>query len=133
MEKLLNGLAKPEKMAVKAVDAAAPLLQEELKRQIRSVADRQDKNGKPYSTGELAASIGLTKAKENTYGVFAVAKPEGVDSKGLRNVEKMAYLEHGVAAHGQLPRPVRQKTVNAVEEKCEKIMQDVIYKEVDQL
>lgn len=126
-------LEHPEKMAKKAVNKAVPILEKSLKAQIESAANREDSRGKPYSTGELAASICSTAAKENDLGVFAVVKPEGTDSKGLRNVEKLAYLEYGVAAHGQLPHPVRQKAVNAAESECEEIMRKVIYEEMDKL
>lgn len=126
-------LEHPEKIAAKAVDKAAPVLEKALKSEIQSAANRKDARGKPYSTGELAESIGRTKARENDLGVFAVVKPEGTDSKGLRNVEKLAYLEYGVAAHGQLPHPVRQKAVSAAEDECEMIMKKVIYEEVDKL
>ena len=100
LDSMLRKLAKPEIMAIKAVDAAAPVLEEALRNEIKKAADRKDSNGKPYSTGELAASIGRTKAQENKYGVYSVVKPGGTDSKGVRNVEKMAYLEYGVAARG---------------------------------
>lgn len=133
LEKFLVKLAEPTKMAIKAVDAAAPVLEESFKAEVRKAANRKDKNGKPYSTGELVNSIKRTKAKENHLGVFSVVKADGEDSKGLRNVEKLAYLEYGVASHGQAPHPVRQKAVNSAEAECAEIMQEVIYKEVDKL
>lgn len=133
LESSFKKLLQPEKMAIKAVDKAAPVLEKSLKTQIERAANRTDARGKPYATGELAASVGSTKAKENDLGVFAVVKPEGTDSKGVRNAEKLAYLEYGVASHGQLPHPVRQPAVSAVEAKCEEIMRDVIYEEVDRL
>lgn len=126
-------LEHPEKIAIKAVDKAAPVLEESFRSEIRKAADRTDKKGRPYSTGELAASVYRTEAKENHLGVFSVVKVEGTDSKGVRNVEKLAYLEYGVASKGQDPHPVRQKANNAAEEECVKIMQEVIYEEVDKL
>lgn len=133
LESMLSKLMEPTKMAVKAVDAAAPVLEESLRSEIRKAANRTDEKGYPYSTGELAASIHRTEAKENHLGVFSVVKADGTDSKGLRNVEKLAYLEYGVASRGQVPRPVRQKAVNSAEEECIRIMQEVIYEEVDKL
>ena len=126
-------LEHPEKIAIKAVDKASPVLEKSLRSEIEKAANRIDARGKPYSTGELAASIERTKARENDLGVFAVVKPEGTDSKGLRNVEKLAYLEYGVASKGQVAHPVRQKANNAAEEECVKIMQEVVYEEVDKL
>lgn len=133
LDQFFAELKHPEKMAKKAVDAASTVLENSLKTEIKRAANRKDADGKPYSTGELAASINSTKAKENHLGVYAVVKPEGIDSRGVRNVEKLAYLEYGVASHGQLPHPVRQKAVNAAEEECEQIMRDVIYREVGRL
>lgn len=133
LESMFSKLMEPTKMAIKAVDAAAPVLEESFRSEIRKAADRTDKKGRPYSTGELAASVHRTEAKENHLGVFSVAKVEGTDSKGVRNVEKLAYLEYGVASKGQVPHPVRQKAINAAEEECVKIMQEVIYEEVDKL
>ena len=133
LEKFLKKLTEPTTMAIKAVDEASPVLEDSLKSEIRKAANRTDDKGRPYSTGELAASIHRTKAKENHLGVFSVVKADGTDSKGLRNVEKMAYLEYGVASHGQAPHPVRQKAINSAEAECVKIMENVIYKEVDKL
>ncbi len=133
LESYLDKLAKPEKMAIKAVDAAAPILKKSLQAEIRGTANRTDANGKPYSKGELEASIGIRPAEKNDRGVFSVVRPYGEDSKGMRNAEKLAYLEHGVKVHGQAPHPVRQKAINTAEAGCEKTMRDVIYGEVDKL
>lgn len=133
LERTLKKLAKPEKMAIKAVDAAAPVLEKSLKREVDAATTRRDKNGKPYSTGELSKSIGRTKAKENEMGVFAAVLPMGTDSRGMRNAEKLAYLEYGVKSHGQEPRPVRQKAVNSAKDECIKVMEEVVSSEVDKL
>ena len=53
VEEMLNKLANPYEMAEKAVNKAAPIVEKNLKTQIRSAANRRDKYGKPYSTGEL--------------------------------------------------------------------------------
>lgn len=133
LDKMLGKLAHPEAMAIRAVDAAVPVIEKNLKAGIASAANRVDGRGRPYSTGELAASVEATDARENAYGVFSAVRPTGVDSKGMRNAEKMAYLEYGVASHGQAPRPVRQKVIQESEAECVKIMQDVIDKAVDDL
>lgn len=125
LEKFLNALAEPSKMAIKAVDKAAPVLAREVKKRI----PRSGKNRE-----HLADHIETTKAKENQMGVFAVVKPEnGADSSGTRYVERMAYLEYGVAAHGQRPHPVRAPAIEAARKECERIMQETIYEEVDKL
>ena len=120
------------RMAIKAVDAATPTLKESLKKRIKAAANRKDKKGRPYSKGDLANSVISTKAKINQYGVFAAVLVRGKDRKGMRNAEKLAYLEYGVQGK-QEPRPVLQKAVNDVEGKCISIMEDIIEEEVDKM
>lgn len=132
LDSFLSKLAKPEAMAIKAVNTAAPVLEKNLKSEVRKAANRTDENGKSYSTGELEKSISTTKAKENVYGVFAAVRPTGTDKKGMRNAEKMAYLEYGTS-RGQLPHPVRQKAIHAAAEECEQIMKKVVYEEIEKL
>lgn len=133
LEKFLGELAKPGKMAAEAVDAAAPIAEKRLKAEIAKAANRRDARGKPYSTGELAASVGRTKTKDNSRGVYSVVMPMGTDKRGLRNAEKMAYLEYGVKSRGQAPHPVRQRTVNAVEAECRRAMEEAVCREVDRI
>lgn len=131
VEEMLNKLANPCEMAEKAVNKAAPIVEKNLKTQIRSAANRRDKYGKPYSTGELEASIAATNARDNSLGVFAVVKPNGTDK--IRNAEKMGYLEYGVRSHGQEPRPVRAAAVAQSENAVMQVMEEVIGAEVDKL
>ena len=133
LETLLSRLASPTKMAIKAVDAAAPVLEKSLRSEIQKATGKEHKRGKNYQSGSLAASIQRTKTKENSLGVFSVVKAEGKDSKGVRNVEKLAYLEYGVASKGQKASPVRQKAINRAEAECESIIRKTIYAEVDAL
>lgn len=125
LEKMLKKLQEPEKMAIKAVDAASPVLE----RAFKSAVEGATKGG----TGELAASIESTSARQNEYGVFAAVRPTGTDSKGVRNGAKMAYLEYGVKSHNQPPRPVRAAAVAAAQGECLKIIQEVIEAEVGNL
>lgn len=131
VEEMLNKLANPCEMAEKAVNKAAPIVEKNLKTQIRSAANRRDKYGKPYSTGELEASIAATNARDNSLGVFAVVKPNGTDK--IRNAEKMGYLEYGVRSHGQEPRPVRAAAVAQSKNAVMQVMEEVIGAEVDKL
>ncbi len=133
VEKMFEKLSNPYEMAEKAVNKAAPIVEKNLKAQIRSVANRTDKNGKPYSTHALENSIKATNAKENSLGVYAVVKPNGTDKNGLRNAEKMGYLEYGVRSHGQEPRPVRSAAVAKSESAVLQIIEAVIEAEVDKL
>lgn len=109
--------------ADKMLNAAAPILRENLKRNIKTAAVRG------YATGELAGSIAAFRARQNKYGHFTVIAPVGKDKKGVRNAEKLAYLEYGVDGR-QRPNPVMQKTVNESRTACLEKMQEVFNAEV---
>lgn len=134
LEKFLGRLAEPTKMAIKAVNAAAPILEESLRTEISGAANRG------YATGELAASVSATKAKENQYGVYSVVKPVGTKKrKGkngkeyeIRYAEELAYLEYGTK-NGQKSHPVRQKAINRAEAKCEAVIEKEIADAVEKL
>lgn len=115
LEKELNKIADGERIACEAIDAAAPTLEKTLENEIKSVTTQE------YSTGDLAKSIKATKAKVNRYGCFAAVKPTGTDSKGVRNGEKMAYMEYGTSK--QEPKPVLRKVISKSEKECLDLMQ----------
>lgn len=115
LEKELDKVADADMIACKAIDAATPTLEKTLKNEIESVTTQE------YSTGDLAKSIKATEAKVNGYGCFAAVKPTGTDSKGVRNGEKMAYMEYGTSK--QEPKPVLRKAINKSEKECLDIMQ----------
>lgn len=126
----LNKLAEPTKMAIKAVNAAAPVLEDSFKASIESSANRG------YATGGLAGAVNKTPAKENALGVYSVVKVDGTNERGLRYVEELAYLEYGVKrknGKSQEPRPVRQKAINLAQKKCEKIIEEEISAAVDKI
>lgn len=115
LEKELDKAADADMIACKAIDAATPTLEKTLKNEIKSVTTQE------YSTGDLAKSIKATKAKVNGYGCFAAVKPTGTDSKGVRNGEKMAYMEYGTSK--QEPKPVLRKAISKSEKECLDLMQ----------
>ena len=124
LEHMFQKLKDPEKMAIKAVDKAAPILEKALKSEIRSAAS------KGYSTGALEQSIITDKAKENQYGVFSVVRPVGTDSKGVSNVDKLRWLDAGIHAkkgkrkHTQCALYVRDKAIKSAKVKCESIIEE---------
>lgn len=75
-------------------------------------------------TGEMVSSIKETKAKKNKYGWYASVRPTGRDSKGTRNMEKLAYLEYGAVHHGQPATPVLAPAVNECTEDVLEAMQE---------
>ena len=74
-------------------------------------------------TGEMVKSIKETEPKKNRYGWYTSVRPTGTDSKGVRNMEKMAYLEYGAVHHGQPATPVLSPAVNACEDEVLAAMQ----------
>lgn len=116
-------------MCIKAVDKAAPVLKECLSSEIAECTDRG------YATGELAGSVSVMKAKENEYGVFSVIGPQGTDSKGVSNEEKLLWLENGTyrSRGGLMKRvgPIRYWAVRAAKRRCQQIMEDSIDEFID--
>lgn len=130
IEKELKRLENIDPIAQKMVNAAAPIVEDNLKKNIRQAANRRSPAGKKYSVGALERSIRATKAKVNAYGCFSVVRPTGVDAKGVRNAEKMAYLEYGTSK-GQEARPVMVKTMNESASECLTVMQEVFNAETE--
>ena len=52
----------------------------------------------------MSRSIKPTKPKKNRWGHFIVIRPTGKDKKGVRNMEKLVYMEYGTSK--QSPTPV---------------------------
>lgn len=115
------------KVAPKMIDSATPILEKNIKKNIQQAANRG------YATGELAESVKATEAKQNNYGYFAAVGVTGTDSRGVRNGEKMAYLEYGTMKDGKqrtAPHPVMQRSINESETPCLEKMQQVFDMEV---
>lgn len=113
----LNQLDDIDEVAVEMLNEAAPILENSLKSAINVSADRN------YSLGDLEDSVKAGKPRKNQYGYYVVVGPTGVDRKGVRNAEKLAYLNNGTSR--QLARPVMIKAkVNAENGVLEK-MQEV--------
>lgn len=132
VDEFINGLfgiaGDIDNIAKDCIDEAIPTLENALKRNIKAAANRKRKKrktgeriGKPYSTGELVRSIEPTKAKTNAYGNFAAVRPVGTDSNGVRNGEKLAYLEYGTSV--QEARPVMQRAIEEAEPQTRAIIQ----------
>ena len=121
--KSMEKAMKSEDIAKKAIKAAVPLLESELKAAVSS-AIHTDK-----STGDLVNSISATTTLVNNLGVYAVVRPTGHGRTGIRNAEKMAYLEYGTSK-GMQPHPIRSKAVASCEPKIVKLMEEIVKKEM---
>lgn len=76
------------KIAPLMLEEAIPILE-------KSVVKEASKHS---DTGEMVRSIKKTGAVRTKKGYYACVRPTGKDHKGVRNMEKMAYLEYGVGA-----------------------------------
>lgn len=111
------------------IDRIAPVMLEEavpiLEKEVRQAA------GRHKDSGAMAESIKATKAGMNSYGHYISVRPTGVDSKGVRNMEKMAYLEYGTST--QEATPFLSPAVRKAEEPVINKLQEVFDREVDKL
>jgi len=118
----MEKLGRMDEVAPKAVEAAAPILEKAEKAAVRAAARAG------YGKGSLVKSIKATKVKENQYGFYSVVKPNGSDSRGESNSDKLLRLNYGTSR--QLPRPCLQKAVDAAEKPCMDKMEEVIAREL---
>ena len=79
-------------------------------------------------SGAMNASIKPTKPKRGRDGYSVTVRPTGTDKKGVRNMEKMAYLEYG--SQKQAATPVLSPAVRESEEAVCQKMQEVFEQEV---
>lgn len=139
---LFEKLEKPEEMAKKAVNQAAPILVDALKAEIHAAVSEE-------ATGALEGSIEARDAEENDMGVFAVVRPEGTDSNGVDNDQKLAWLEYGIWKDSDSMRGgesrkdgkkqhlkgqnIRGRAVRRAESGCISAMEKVIEEEVGKM
>lgn len=81
------------------------------------------------SSGELAASLGMTKIQQDRSGYWNLKIGfGGKDKNGIRNGLKAGVLEHGKS--NQAPRPFVSPTVRTVKKQVEVLMQQAIDEEM---
>lgn len=117
--KQLGRLADVDRIAPQMIDEAIPILLDNVKGETSYHRQSDD----------MYKSIKPTKAKKTkSGGYFASVRPTGKDKKGVRNMEKMVYLECG--RKGQSPNPVLTKALRDSENAVMKKMQEVFEREV---
>ena len=109
------------------VDRVAPIMINEampiLERNLRTELSRHKK------TSDMLDSVKKTKAgKVKGGGYFATVRPTGLDSKGVRNMEKLAWLEYGTSK--QTPTPILTKAIKDSDSEVLDKMQEVFEREV---
>lgn len=110
-----------DKMTTEMLEAAEPTLTENVKR----YADKH------RASGSMAKSIKSTGVKERDGGKYLVVRPTGKDHKGVRNMEKLAYLEYGTIK--QPASPVITPAVKAAEGNIERIWNEVMDKHLGKI
>lgn len=114
----LENLGRFDEIAPKIIEESIPILEAEVRKEVSRYKD----------TGAMAASIKKTGATAHNDGYYACVRPTGKDAKGVRNMEKLAYLEYGTSR--EAARPVLTKAVNSAEPKVLKKQQEVFDREV---
>lgn len=109
----LEALGEPDELAPKMLEAAAPIL-------TRNFVAALDAHSR---TGDLRDSIRATTPKKGKTGWHLSVRPTGTDRKGVRNMEKMVYLDMGTSK--QPARPVLSAVVSKSEGACIQAMQRV--------
>lgn len=118
--KQLGRLQDIERVAPMMIDEAIPILEDSVKRE----------TAQHKFTGDLHRSIKRTKAKmTKSGGFYAAVLPVGKDSKGVSNMQKMAYLEYGTSK--QNATPVLTKAINDSQNSVEKRMQQTFEREMN--
>lgn len=116
LAKELDGLSDLDELAPAMLSAAAPILEKELQNRVEKEAN------KGYASGDLAGSIKANKPGENHLGHYVSVTAKGKDRKGIRNNEKLAYLNYGTCK--QAARPVISSAVKNAEKECLEAMQE---------
>lgn len=122
-DSFLNGLNSLEfdKLATEMLEAAAPILE-------RNIVKRALSHSR---TGSMAGSISKGKLKKNGADYHISVRPTGTDAKGVRNMEKMVYLEYGTSK--QAATPVMSPAIAESEESVYAKMQDIFDNQTKEL
>lgn len=105
-----------DKMTDEMILASEPVMIEKLTRHAE----------KHHYSGDMVRSIKSTGIKTNKNGKFLVVRPTGRNEKGVRNMEKMAYLEYGT--YKQAATPVLTHAVKEAETTIEHKMDEIFDK-----
>lgn len=111
-----------DRVAPMMLEESVPILEEEIKAKASAHRD----------TGDMVRSIKSNKPRLNDAGYYINVRPTGKDEKGVRNMEKMAYLEFGAPGHNQAATPVLTPAVRKAEPEVLDKMQAVFDRETTQ-
>ena len=111
-----------EVIAPVALEESAPIVKSKLSQLAEAHRD----------TGAMVRSIKIQRAKKKRDKYSILVCPTGVDRKsGIRNMEKLAYLEYGVREHNQPATPVITPAVRSTHDAVCESMQDTFNRYLD--
>lgn len=117
--KQLGRLQDVDRVAPMMIDEAIPILETNVKKELSL----------HRVTGSMANSIKRSKAKATRNGGYiANVYPTGKDEKGVRNMEKLVYLEYGTSKQAAVP--TLTKAINDSESAALNKMQEVFNREM---
>lgn len=121
IDDLMKGLNQLDidRIAPKMLEESVPILEKYVKAEALKHKD----------TGAMAESIKKTGADVNEKGHYICVRPTGKDKKGVRNMEKMVYMEYGTSK--QDATPTLSPAVRKAEGKVTEKMQEVFNREVE--
>lgn len=108
----LEKLENFDEIAEAMLTEAEPILREEITAEASTHKD----------FGDMVDSI-TSQIKKNAIGWFLTTYPRGKDRKGVRNMDKMMYIEYGTK--DQPADPILSRAVRKAEPKVLKKMQEV--------
>lgn len=114
----LKQLENPDAIATKMLESAGPILERGIKAGV----------AKHRRTGSMEASIKAKKPTKTKNGYSITVRPTGRDDKGVSNMEKLVYLEHGTSK--QKATPVLKAALASVEKEAMSKMQETFDREV---
>lgn len=110
-----------DRIAPKMLEESVPILEKSVRAE----------SAKHRDTGAMEESIKATGANINARGHYICVRPTGRDEKGVRNMEKMVYMEYGTSK--QEATPVLSPAIRKAEDPVTEKMQKVFNREVDRL
>ena len=114
--KELEKIGNVDSYAPELLKAASPILEKGLRSEVGVAVN------KGYATGDLKKSIEANEPSENQRGHYVSVTAQGSDRKGIRNNEKLAYLNYGTSK--QVANPVIAKAIQKTEKDCLEAMQN---------
>lgn len=121
---LLDFLKKAESQIDEIAEEAVRSAEDVVVDALKSECSKHNIAETDQTRGQMMQSIKATGPRKNQYGIYDYVRPTGKDTKGVRNMEKLAYLEYGTSK--QAATPVCQKVVNQIGEKISNIMSEKV-------